>query len=130
MSGEGVVRNSDLLYWSVLHFDAKGDVEQFVYSPNATLSALKTDDTTGPSNTAIPDRGARAMHASPPGTARGPHVTRTTPAWQLAPSARSRGEWTGQMEARCSRLLFALARFWSCPTAGAYSCIRRNMETA
>ena len=30
-SGGGAVRNSDLLYWSLLRFDAAGDVLQFTW---------------------------------------------------------------------------------------------------
>jgi hypothetical protein len=36
-SGKNAVRNSDLLYWSVLRFDDKGDVQQFEWSPNCTV---------------------------------------------------------------------------------------------
>jgi hypothetical protein len=44
VSGHGAVRNSDLLYWSVLHFDGKGDVQQFEWSPNCTLAVAATID--------------------------------------------------------------------------------------
>lgn len=39
VSGNGAVRNSDLLYWSVLRFDGKGDVQQFDWSANCTVAA-------------------------------------------------------------------------------------------
>ena len=41
VSGHGAVRNSDLLYWSVLRFDDKGEVQQFEWSANCTLPSRR-----------------------------------------------------------------------------------------
>ena len=41
VSGHGAVRNSDLLYWSVLRFDDKGEVQQFEWSANCTLASRR-----------------------------------------------------------------------------------------
>jgi hypothetical protein len=45
VSGHGAVRNSDLLYWSVLRFDSNGDVQQFEWSANCTLAVPAKVDT-------------------------------------------------------------------------------------
>jgi hypothetical protein len=39
----GRPRNNDLLYWSVLEFDGKGNILQFVRSENTTFSIASDD---------------------------------------------------------------------------------------